>query len=453
MIQAKAKILIEHIASQHNFAPENRDTVTTELDSFIRDGDDKAKLMGSMIKAYLQREWQFGRTPAQESLQRFVAGDFGIRWNSPYSVPSWDFIPPDPIVHPEYYQSLMPGGYYATRDAALSDRQEPKLLFDEALRNIHLQYHIVNDILERKLGWGEEGVHLSKTMAILLFDDASYPLPPTPKENKRMAWVYPHVGKDTPTPAGHLTNFCTLHGQQYLTDAIRTSGFNPFEKLTIAEVGGIKHQEDTLQGNNFREYFTITLGETPLTTLFAEYRNRGGDEFTQGAGEQVKLYNQEALFGDKKYDYFVTNMVVSLGSWGDCDPIIEIPIQRELVIVGNNITKQDGVSLHFGADLMSRVVNKSVGKENVQGEESTLRSNNLLKFMGSEAIGEYGDCHIICNRHGRVISEDALAAFEVGKNWEEYEDSKMSSLFVQGVGGKQPPSKRSAGNSRGNVPK
>jgi hypothetical protein len=127
---------------------------------------------------------------------------------------------------------------------------------------------VIKDVLQRKLEWGDEGKRLAMTMAGLLFDDTSFPLPPTSEARVRAEYslrtgdVHAH---------GYKTDFCSLYGQKHLVNAIQESGFNPFATFTIAEVGGIEKygwRSSLQEGLPAREYFTITLGGAPITQLF-----------------------------------------------------------------------------------------------------------------------------------------------------------------------------------------
>lgn len=427
MIQDDAKKLLEKIVVPFDNA--HREKIFTEIHQFATTGDNKAKLMGAMLKAYLEREWQFGRTPELATLQKFVGGDFKVDalpehcWQQP----TWNAQPPlcadDNTLYnkyggPEQYQKHGSWVFKIT-DLLHEDAESLTVRMDDGLRNILMLHRVVRDALERKEQWGQEGSRMANSMAVLLFDDASYPLPKARDRN----------GAD----------YCTLHGQELLAKHIRESGYNPFAELSIAEVGGIKNSEDKRLGLGSaerRDYYTITLAECPVTGLFKKYKNVGGEEWTSmGKGAPLNLATQKKIFGNEKFDYFVSNWVVSKGSGSHSDYYAEKDVHeerahRELLAAGMNILNKGGANLHMGADIMPEV----------------SRRGKIWPFMGCETVN---GMHV--KQANRVITPDALAAFETGKTWEEFSGRKVP--FAEQVGGKQQPEERGKGNSRKTRPR
>jgi hypothetical protein len=403
MIQGDAKKLLEKIGEPFDSA--RRQQIFARIDTFAADGK-KARLMGAMLKAYLEREWQYNRTPKLTTLQKFVGGDFKIGLLSTFDTPpqTWD----------------------AT----------PALGFADGLRNMYMLYFLARDVLERREDFGKEGSRMAKTMAVLLFDDASFP---KPEEKTQMD---ASLGFEVTAP-----DYCSLKGQEYLARYIRESGYNPFKGLAVAEVGGIKHHERGNDWNN--QYFTITLPEAPLMGLLGRYQNSGGTHFT-GVGQNnlVSLASQERHFGKEKYDYFVSNMVISHGS-GMGFEATELKLSRELVAIGNNITNKKGASLHFGADLMPQALYTPIWEEEKHGEGTrkiSRHSNDLLKFIGADIRKNIRDNYVITHGSGRVITREALDAFEAGKKWKEF--SGKDAPFAEQVGGEQSSARRGEKSSR-----
>ena len=211
----------------------------------------------------------------------------------------------------------------------------------EALRNYYMLYHIVGDTLERRLNWGDVGRRLARSMTVLLFDDASFFRPPNHDEMRARGERWNK--REFPV-------FCHDTGQQLLVEELRNADINPFEGITIAEVGGIVFQQ-----NRGWQYSTPIIGEAPLIAMFGGYRNVGGTEYTHVDQERVDLSSQDEIFGDERYDYFVTNQVLSHGSGMDRmnDRFREAEAARELVEVSTNVTKRNGRMFHFDADLFT----------------------------------------------------------------------------------------------------
>ena len=301
------------------------------------------------------------------------------------------------------------------------------------MRATRLFYSVVDlclkDFFEKGAG------KLARATAALLFDDNSFPLPPT---DPKIPWAPNYQGENGKPLAGYKQPYCTLIGQEKLQAAMERCGIHPFKKYSVLEVGGFKAMEDGFalpEPLCFRQYQTIPLEDFPLISQFEKYQNCAGREFQEAGQGRATLAKQAQLIGDARFDFFISSLVMTplsgVGHYPDWakkmkiggDHPADVKGTLDLLALGANILKTSGRMVHQDGDLVDSA--KKDSRQFTGGIDGVLWSSEWEKkpsfadFCGLEYDDKRGLFRKIDDR--QVDGVALRDGFLKGLSWEEYQ--------------------------------